>query len=125
MLQVDYRYPARGAQPPVHLTWYSGMQGPSLDAKIPYEGFRDGVLFEGKKGLILGVANDHSIAWAIARALQAAGMRLAFTARPKTPAERLKWLMASQSYIGATDGPATRVAGPSAGLRSQRPGMAP
>ena len=24
-------------------------------------------LFEGKKGLILGVANDHSIAWAIAK----------------------------------------------------------
>jgi hypothetical protein len=38
------------------------------------------------------------------------GMRLAFNARPKTPSERLKWVLASQSYIGATDAPATRPA---------------
>jgi predicted dehydrogenase len=53
VLQVDYQYPARGNQPPVHLTWYSGMQGPSLDAKGPYHGFRDGVLFEGDKGKLV------------------------------------------------------------------------
>src|SRR5439155_7699331 len=53
VLQVDYQYPARGAQPPVHLTWYSGMQGPSLDAKGPYQEFRDGVLFEGNKGKLV------------------------------------------------------------------------
>jgi hypothetical protein len=38
------------------------------------------------------------------------GMRLAFTARPKLPSERLKWLTASQQYVGATDAPATRPA---------------
>ena len=32
-------------------------------------------LFEGKKGLILGVANDHSIAWAIAQQIMAEGVR--------------------------------------------------
>jgi enoyl-[acyl-carrier protein] reductase I len=36
-------------------------------------------LLKGKTGLILGVANKWSIAWAIAQALSAAGMRLAFT----------------------------------------------
>lgn len=36
-------------------------------------------LLKGKTGLILGVANKWSIAWAIAQALNNAGMRLAFT----------------------------------------------
>ena len=35
--------------------------------------------FEGKRGLVLGVANRRSIAWGIARRLAAAGARLAFT----------------------------------------------
>ena len=33
----------------------------------------------GKKGLIMGVANDRSIAWAIAQAWHEAGATLAFT----------------------------------------------
>ena len=36
-------------------------------------------LMSGKKGLIMGVANDHSIAWGIARMLHAHGADLAFT----------------------------------------------
>jgi enoyl-[acyl-carrier protein] reductase I len=36
-------------------------------------------LLAGKKGLIVGVANQNSIAWGCARALAAAGMELAFT----------------------------------------------
>jgi enoyl-[acyl-carrier protein] reductase I len=36
-------------------------------------------VFEGKRGLILGVANKRSIAWAIARHLAEGGARLAFT----------------------------------------------
>src|SRR6476619_417999 len=35
--------------------------------------------FEGKRGLVLGVANKRSIAWAIARRLAAGGAQLAFT----------------------------------------------
>ena len=35
-------------------------------------------LLDGKKGLVLGVANDHSIAWGIARALHAEGAELGF-----------------------------------------------
>ncbi|HEU4321633.1 MAG TPA: enoyl-ACP reductase [Roseiflexaceae bacterium] len=36
-------------------------------------------LLDGKKGLILGLANDHSIAWGIAQALHAEGAELGFT----------------------------------------------
>jgi enoyl-[acyl-carrier protein] reductase I len=43
-------------------------------------------MLEGKTGLIFGVANKRSIAWAIAQALQREGMRLAFTYQ----GERLK-----------------------------------
>lgn len=37
------------------------------------------LLMQGKKGLIVGVANDHSIAWGIAKTLRAHGAELAFT----------------------------------------------
>lgn len=36
-------------------------------------------LLDGKKGLILGVANDHSIAWGIAKALHNEGAEIGFT----------------------------------------------
>jgi enoyl-[acyl-carrier protein] reductase I len=36
-------------------------------------------LMKGKRGLIMGVANNHSIAWGIAEALHKAGAELAFT----------------------------------------------
>jgi len=42
-------------------------------------------LFDGKKGLILGVANDHSIAWAIADYVMAQGAVCGFTHLPDRP----------------------------------------
>ncbi len=42
-------------------------------------------LFEGKKGLILGVANDHSIAWAIAQEIMKQGGECGFTHLPDRP----------------------------------------
>ncbi len=36
-------------------------------------------LMTGKRGLVMGVANDHSIAWGIAKTLRAHGAELAFT----------------------------------------------
>src|SRR3954470_4918442 len=36
-------------------------------------------MFEGKRGLVLGVANKRSIAWAIAKRLADDGAQLAFT----------------------------------------------
>lgn len=46
-------------------------------------------LLTGKKGLIVGVANQNSIAWACARALAGAGMELAFTYQGDTMRERV------------------------------------
>jgi enoyl-[acyl-carrier protein] reductase I len=40
---------------------------------------RPGPLMGGKRGLIMGVANDRSIAWGIARVLAGQGAKLAFT----------------------------------------------
>ena len=45
-------------------------------------------LMAGKRGLIMGVANDHSIAWAIARACADHGAELAFTYQPGGGFER-------------------------------------
>jgi enoyl-[acyl-carrier protein] reductase I len=42
-------------------------------------------LFDGKKGLILGVANDHSLAWAIAQQILAEGGQAGFTHLPDRP----------------------------------------
>ncbi len=36
-------------------------------------------MLKGKKGIIFGVANDHSLAWACAKALYSEGAELAFT----------------------------------------------
>ncbi|CAN5832201.1 enoyl-ACP reductase [soil metagenome] len=46
-------------------------------------------LLAGKRGLIVGVANQHSIAWACARALAGAGMELAFTHQGETMRDRV------------------------------------
>jgi enoyl-[acyl-carrier protein] reductase I len=50
-------------------------------------------LMKGKRGLIMGVANDHSIAWGIARTLKAHGAELAFTYQGDAQAKRLRRLI--------------------------------
>lgn len=50
---------------------------------------------KGKRGLIMGVANDRSIAWGIARAMHAAGAELAFTYQGEAFGKRLEPLAAS------------------------------
>src|SRR5580698_8856216 len=47
------------------------------DERESVENMQD--LMKGKRGLIMGVANDHSIAWGIAKALAAQGAELALT----------------------------------------------
>jgi len=47
-------------------------------------------LMAGKRGLIMGVANNHSIAWGIARALAGQGAELAFTYQGEAFGKRVK-----------------------------------
>ena len=52
-------------------------------------------LMAGKRGLIMGLANDKSIAWGIARALAAAGAELAFSYQGEQLKKRVDPLAAS------------------------------
>jgi len=52
-------------------------------------------LMSGRRGLVMGVANDHSIAWGIARALAGHGAEVAFTYQGDAQAKRLKPLAQS------------------------------
>ncbi len=56
-------------------------------------------LMKGKRGLVMGVANDHSIAWGIARQLAAQGAELAFTYQGEAFGRRVKPLA---EQIGAS-----------------------
>jgi enoyl-[acyl-carrier protein] reductase I len=55
-------------------------------------------LMKGKRGLIMGVANDHSIAWGIARAVAAQGAELAFTYQGEAQAKRVRPLAQSLGF---------------------------
>lgn len=50
---------------------------------------------DGKRGLVMGVANDHSIAWGIAKALSEAGAELAFSYQGEAFGKRVKPLAES------------------------------
>jgi len=52
-------------------------------------------LMDGKRGLIMGVANDHSIAWGIAQAAHAQGAELAFTYQGEALGKRVRPLAES------------------------------
>ena len=54
-------------------------------------------LMAGKRGLVMGVANDHSIAWGIARMLAGAGAELAFTYQGDAQGKRVRPLAESVS----------------------------
>ena len=64
-----------------------------------------GGLMQGKRGLIMGVANDHSIAWGIAKTLAQHGAKLAFTYQGDALAKRVKPLAeeAGSSFVMPCD----------------------
>ena len=49
-----------------------------------------GTLMAGKRGVVMGVANDRSIAWAIARAVAAQGAEVAFTYQGEALEKRVR-----------------------------------
>jgi enoyl-[acyl-carrier protein] reductase I len=52
-------------------------------------------LMKGKRGLVMGIANDHSIAWGIAKTLAAQGAEMAFTFQAEALGKRVKPLAQS------------------------------
>lgn len=52
-------------------------------------------LMRGKRGLVMGVANDHSIAWGVAKAVAAEGADLAFTYQGEALGRRVEPLARS------------------------------
>ena len=64
-----------------------------------------GNLMQGKRGLVMGVANDHSIAWGIAQTLASQGAQLAFTYQGDALAKRVKPLaaQAGSSFVMPCD----------------------
>ena len=62
-------------------------------------------LMDGKRGLVMGVANDHSIAWGIAKTLAHHGAKLAFTYQGDALAKRVKPLaeQAGSSFVMPCD----------------------
>src|SRR5437016_9266955 len=62
-------------------------------AQSELEGMQD--LMKGKRGLVMGIANDHSIAWGIARTLAAQGAELAFTYQGDALGKRVRPLAQS------------------------------
>jgi predicted dehydrogenase len=55
VMQVDYQFPG------VHLTWYHGTAGPSLDGSVRFEKYGSGVLFEGDKGKLVADYSKHML----------------------------------------------------------------
>jgi predicted dehydrogenase len=58
-LIVRYEYPARGAEPPVTLTWYHGGKKPLLPEETQDFNWRSGVLFVGSSGQLLSDYTRH------------------------------------------------------------------
>src|ERR1700685_658425 len=56
---------------------------------------KNNALMAGKRGLVMGVANDRSLAWGIAKALSEAGAELAFTYQGEALGRRVRPLAES------------------------------
>jgi predicted dehydrogenase len=58
-MTVRYEFPARGAMPPVTLTWYQGEPKPPIWTEGGIPQWPDAQLFVGDKGMILTTNNKH------------------------------------------------------------------
>ena len=66
-----------------------------MNDAAPEPSIATGNLMKGKRGLIMGVANDRSIAWGIARAVAAQGGEIAFTYQGEALEKRVRPLAES------------------------------
>jgi len=60
-MQAKYTYGARGAMPPVELTWYQGTRKPELWKEKAIPQWSNGVLFVGEKGMVLADYGKHTL----------------------------------------------------------------
>jgi predicted dehydrogenase len=60
-LTVDYHFPARAEQPPVHLTWYHGAKRPKVFDDLGAPKWGNGTLFVGDSGLLIADYNKHTL----------------------------------------------------------------
>ena len=58
-MRAVYEFPARGNLPPVKLTWHQGNEKPERWTRNEIPQWPDGVLFVGKKGLLLSNYSKH------------------------------------------------------------------
>lgn len=66
-----------------------------MNDSAPEPRIATGTLMQGKRGVVMGVANDRSIAWGIARAVAAQGGEVAFTYQGEALEKRVKPLAES------------------------------
>ena len=79
----------RAVEPALYSRYFTDCHGQRAPERFA-RSEKDGVmgLFAGKKGMVLGVANDFSIAWAITQKLLAEGAEVGFTHLPGDKMER-------------------------------------
>ena len=80
----------KGAPPPDKIERDKETNMSGIERINPSELATAAALMAGKRGLIMGVANSHSIAWGIAAALRRHGARLAFTYQNETLEKRVR-----------------------------------
>lgn len=66
----------------------------SLDPESTTTQYSSGSLMKGKRGIIFGLANDHSLAWGIAQQLAKEGAEMAFTYQGSVMEKRVRPLAA-------------------------------
>lgn len=60
-MTVHYTFPARGDQPALDLTWSDGRNRPPVLASLGLEDWRNGVLFVGRDGWLIGDYSKHQL----------------------------------------------------------------
>jgi hypothetical protein len=60
-LEVTYEFAARGAMPPVKLTWYDAGRKPPILKELNLKHWMDGVLFIGDKGQLISNYDRHEL----------------------------------------------------------------
>ncbi len=97
-LVVRYEYPARGAQPPVTLTWYHGGRKPSPELLTPdLAGKWDsGVLFIGAKGALLADYGRHQLLGDLA------GLQPPPASIPNSIGHHAEWILACKTGAPTT-----------------------